>query len=71
VDSSHIRTSTSLGGTIFLGTKAENLFFADAIREGKPSAIPADEMLLTNVIIQGLIDSAEAGREVDVSVPEV
>jgi predicted dehydrogenase len=96
----------SLGGTIFLGTKAgmrldpltiyrnewgmltdtlpqaprvedielfksENLAFADAIREGKPSPIPADEMLLTNVIIQGLIDSAEAGREAQVSMPEV
>jgi len=51
--------------------KAENLAFADAIREGKPSPIPADEMLLTNVIIQGLIDSAEAGREVEVSIPGV
>jgi predicted dehydrogenase len=93
----------SLGGTIFLGTKAglrldpltiyrnewgmltdtlpqvprvddielfksENLAFADAIREGKPSPIPADEMLLTNLIIQGLIDSAAAGREVEVSL---
>jgi predicted dehydrogenase len=44
--------------------KAENRAFADAIREGKPSPIPADEMLLTNVIIQGLIDSAATGREV-------
>jgi predicted dehydrogenase len=46
--------------------KSENLAFADAIRESKPSPIPADEMLLTNIIIQGLIDSAEAGREVSV-----
>jgi predicted dehydrogenase len=44
--------------------KAENLAFADAIREDKPSPIPADEMLLTNVIIQGLIDSSAAGREI-------
>lgn len=49
----------------------ENLGFAEAIREGKPSPIPADQMLLTNVIIQGLIDSAAAGREVQVSVPQV
>lgn len=49
--------------------KSENLAFADAIREGKPSPIPADQMLITNVIIQGMIDSAEAGREVDVKVP--
>ena len=48
----------------------ENLAFADAVREGKPSPIPADDMLLTNVIIQGLFDSAAAGgREVAVTVP--
>lgn len=51
--------------------KSENLAFADAIRENKPSPIPGDEMLLTNVIIQGLIDSAIAGREVQVTVPNV
>jgi len=48
----------------------ENLAFADAVREGKPSPQPADEMLLTNVVIQGLIDSAAAGgREIPVHVP--
>ena len=102
----------SLGGTIFLGTKAglrigvsevrgpkegvtiyrdefgqptdisvptgrsgdffrsEDAAFADAVREGKPSPIDPDGMLLTNVIIQGAIDSSEAGgREVEVTVP--
>lgn len=99
----------SLGGTIFLGTKAglrlgvgevrgpqegvflyrdefgepttitvptagsvdlfktEDTAFANAIREGKPSPIDPDGVLLTNVIIQGVIDSAAAGgREVKV-----
>ncbi len=51
--------------------RRENRAFADAIREGKPSPIPADEMLLTNIIIQGLIDSAAAAREIDVSVSNV
>ncbi len=50
---------------------AKNMAFAEAIWNGTPSPIPADEMLITNVIIQGLIDSAAAGREVEVSVPEV
>ena len=102
----------SLGGTIFLGTKAglrigvgevrgpqegvtvygdkdgeisdetftdfelvdvfqaEDTAFADAVREGKPSPIDPDGMLLTNVIIQGVIDSTNAGgREVEVTVP--
>lgn len=51
--------------------RRENLAFAEAIREGLPSPIPPEQMLLTNVIIQGLIDSAQAGREVAVAVPEV
>ncbi|MGA2976851.1 MAG: Gfo/Idh/MocA family oxidoreductase [Spirochaetia bacterium] len=50
--------------------RRENTAFADAIREGKPSPIPSEEMLLTNVIIQGLIDSSAAGKELAVSVPE-
>ncbi|TFG73769.1 MAG: Gfo/Idh/MocA family oxidoreductase [Anaerolineales bacterium] len=58
----------SKDGDLFL---AKNMAFAEDIWEGKPSPIPADEMLITNVIIQGLIDAAAAGREVAVSVPEV
>lgn len=50
--------------------RIENLAFADAVREGKPSPLPAEKMILTNVIIQGLIDSAAAGgREIKVSAP--
>jgi predicted dehydrogenase len=50
--------------------KSEDTAFVDAVREGKPSPIDPDGMLLTNVIIQGAIDSAEAGgREVEVTVP--
>jgi predicted dehydrogenase len=50
--------------------KAEDAAFVDAVREGKPSPIDPDGMLLTNVIFQGVIDSANAdGREVEVTVP--
>ena len=50
--------------------KAEDQAFVDAVREGGPSPIDPDGMLLTNVIIQGVIDSDEAGgREVEVTVP--
>lgn len=51
--------------------REENVDFARAIRDGRPSPIPPEEMLLTNVIIQGLIDSAAAGKEVEVTVPEL
>ncbi len=50
--------------------RAEDAAFVDAVREGKPSPIDPDGILLTNVIIQGVIDSSEAGgREVEVTVP--
>jgi predicted dehydrogenase len=51
--------------------RRENVAFAEAIRDGKPSPIPPEQMLMTNVIIQGLIDSAASGSEVQVSMPEV
>ncbi|GIX08138.1 MAG: Gfo/Idh/MocA family oxidoreductase [Candidatus Poribacteria bacterium] len=102
----------SLGGTIFLGTKAglrigigevrgpqegvyvygdkdgeihdqayrdfepvdvflaEDAAFVHAVRNGLPSPIPPDEVLLTQIIIQGVVDSqARGGREVEVHVP--
>ena len=50
--------------------KRENAAFAEAVREGLPSPVDPDGMLLTNVIIQGVMDSAAAGgKEVEVTVP--
>jgi predicted dehydrogenase len=50
--------------------RRENAAFAEAVREGKPSPVDADGMLLTNVIIQGVMDSAAAGgKEVPVTIP--
>lgn len=51
--------------------KSEDRAFAIAVRENKPSPIPADEMLITNVNSQGLIDSPSEGHEVAVSIPKV
>ena len=51
--------------------RREQVAFANAIREGLPSPIPPEQMLLTNVIIQGLIDSSQAGHEIAVTVPNV
>ncbi|MBD3184306.1 gfo/Idh/MocA family oxidoreductase [Candidatus Poribacteria bacterium] len=62
-----IKIPTGDGVDVF---KAEDAAFVDAVREGKPSPIDPDGMLLTNVIIQGVIDSQEkGGREVEVKVP--
>ncbi len=50
--------------------RAEDTAFLDSVREGKPSPIAPDGVLLTNVIIQGVVDSqAIGGREVEVTVP--
>jgi predicted dehydrogenase len=51
--------------------RQQNVAFAQAIRAGGPSPIPPEEVLMTNVIIQGLIDSAAAGHEIEVSMPDV
>jgi len=62
-------TSIPIGESVDV-FKAEDSAFVDAVREGKPSPINPDGMLLTNVIIQGVIDSqAKGGREVKVKVP--
>jgi predicted dehydrogenase len=64
----NISVPTGRGVDVF---KAEDAAFVDAVREGKPSPIDPDGMLLTNVIIQGVIDSSDAGgREVKVTVPK-
>ena len=51
--------------------RQENIAFATAIREGLPSPVPPEQLLLTNVIIQGLVDSAKVGHEIQVEVPQV
>lgn len=48
----------------------EHAAFARAVLEDLPTPVPGDQFLTTQVIIQGLIDSAEAGREVAVHMPE-
>lgn len=45
--------------------------FVDAIREGKPAPIPGEQILMNQAIIDGVLRSAELGREVDIVIPEV
>jgi predicted dehydrogenase len=51
--------------------RSEYKGFYEAVVNHLPSPIPAENMLITNTIIQGLIDSTAAGHEVAVKVPEV
>ena len=50
--------------------RREDAAFVEAIRDGLPSPIDPAGVLLTNVIIQGIMDSSEdGGRELEVTVP--
>ena len=50
--------------------KEETLAFVEAIRGNGPNPIPADEVVWTNVIMDGVYRSAAEGREVPVKLPE-
>jgi predicted dehydrogenase len=43
--------------------------FVEAIRQGKPSPVPGDTFLYTNLLFDGLYESSRQGREVAVSLP--
>jgi predicted dehydrogenase len=49
--------------------KEETLSFTTSVREGKPVFIPAEEVIWTNVIMDGIYRSAAEGREVTVGLP--
>jgi len=43
--------------------------FVEAIRQGKPSPVPGDTFMYTNLIFDGLYASSRQGREVAVPLP--
>ena len=55
----------------------ENLFdlkirtFLDAIKEGGEAPVPSSQILYNQAIIDGIAKSAEAGREVEIVIPEI
>ena len=60
-----------------LNPSTENLFilkirsFLDAIKEGKPAPVPSSEIIYNQAIIDHIIKSAKAGKEVEVVIPEI
>jgi len=40
--------------------------FAEAVRDGKPAPIPGEQILIQQAIIDGVLRSAKAGREVEI-----
>ncbi|MGN8648155.1 Gfo/Idh/MocA family protein [Gracilibacillus sp. HCP3S3_G5_1] len=45
--------------------------FVTAVKEGKPAPIPAEEILINQAIIDGILRSSELGREVEIHIPEI
>jgi predicted dehydrogenase len=46
----------------------ECVAFADAVANGKPSPVPAEQSLIVMTILDGLYQSAEAGREIAIEL---
>ena len=51
--------------------EAQMIAFREAVLTDSPSPIPPEGVLLTNVIMDGIFRSHEAGKEVPVRVPEI
>ncbi|HHY82862.1 MAG TPA: Gfo/Idh/MocA family oxidoreductase [Clostridiales bacterium] len=45
--------------------------FLDAIKEGTPAPVPSSQILYNQAIIDGIVKSAKAGREIEINIPEI
>ena len=45
--------------------------FVDVVKAGGESPVPSREILYNQAIIDGIIRSAEAGREIEIQIPEI
>ncbi|MGH2350485.1 MAG: Gfo/Idh/MocA family protein [Chloroflexota bacterium] len=45
--------------------------FVAAIREGRPAPIPGEQIVRNQAVIDGILRSAAAGREVTITIPEI
>lgn len=45
--------------------------FLDAVKNGTPSPVPSSQIIYNQAIIDGISKSAEAGHEIEITIPEV
>ena len=45
--------------------------FLSAIENGTPAPVPTSQIIINQAIIDGIVRSAEAGREVEIDIPEI
>ncbi|MGI6238256.1 MAG: Gfo/Idh/MocA family protein [Christensenellales bacterium] len=59
------------------GKKGPGLFdkkiraFLDAVKTGDPAPVPTSEILYNQAIIDGILRSAQLGREIEIEIPEI
>ena len=76
-DVAGVQTETKIPIIKTEGKVFEGLFykkirsFLDAIKEGKPAPVPSSQILYNQAIIDGIVKSAELGREIEINIPEI
>ncbi len=45
--------------------------FIDAVKEGTAAPVPTSQILINQAIIDGIVKSAEAGKELEIKIPEI
>jgi len=45
--------------------------FLDASKNGTPAPVPSSQILLNQAILDGIVKSSEAGREIEIEIPEI
>jgi predicted dehydrogenase len=45
--------------------------FIDAVKEGRPAPVPSSQIIINQAIIDGIVKSAEAGKEIEITIPEI
>ena len=59
-------------GKVFQGLFYKKIrSFLDAIKEGKPAPVPSSQIVYNQAIIDGIVKSAELGREIEINIPEI
>ncbi|MBE5781953.1 MAG: Gfo/Idh/MocA family oxidoreductase [Clostridiales bacterium] len=45
--------------------------FLDAVKDGTPAPVPTSQILYNQAIIDGIVKSAQVGREIEIVIPEI
>ncbi|MBE6649375.1 MAG: Gfo/Idh/MocA family oxidoreductase [Ruminococcaceae bacterium] len=45
--------------------------FIEAVKEGTPAPVPSSQIIINQAIIDGIVKSAELGKEIEINIPEI